>query len=546
MPDKGKKIVIFGTEPVTGNIGGLGIRQLEAARLLHRRGFAVRLITPYPVTTHSEPFIVEHRHIFRDPSLADEPLGWADAVYASQPSPVFAQKCAARGVPVVVDLLALLYFEELEHFPVKKMNAAQQAEHFAGRIARITSQMEMGDFFLCASGRERDYYLGILTQLGKLRPDLYHKDPLFNSVIGVAPFGIPAREPKRGEDMFRGKIPGVKKKDFIIVWGGSLWNWYDCLTPVKAMKRLLRTCPRAKLVFAGHRHPATSKPTEAYAEVMRYVTREKLLGKNVFFHADWVPYEKHEYYLTEADAGIATFRDHIENRFSFRIRVADYLWGNLPVLTNPGNTLSGFIEDNGLGHIFPFGDDKALAERIAHMASHPAENKAMRKRIKEAKKAFHWDRALKPLLDFCKHPKKRPSIFSDALPHLSFYELNRAAPKKILFLRSSPMEHSADGFSALRRLYPDAAIDIVLQPNVDAAPFNGAANIIRLGQNGFTDADAQKIKSSYDLLVCCFNTNDLLFYKNVTAFAARIDAKAFWAFNVDYRFVDIKGLFRPG
>lgn len=545
MTRTGKKVAIFGTEPVTGNIGGLGIRQLEAARLLHRRGYIVRLITPYPVTAHREPFAVEYRHVFSNPALADEPLAWADAVYVSQPTPIFAKKCAERGVPVVVDLLALLYFEELEHFPVDTMNAAQQAEHFAGRIARIASQMDMGDFFLCASDRERDYYLGILTQMGKLRPDLYRKDPLFESVIGVAPFGIPSREPKRGEDMFRGKIPGVGKKDFIIVWGGSLWNWYDCLTPVKAMKRLLKTCPRAKLVFAGHKHPATRKPTEAYAEVMRYVTREKLLGKNVFFHADWVPYEKHEYYLTEADAGIATFRDHIENRFSFRIRMVDYLWGNLPVLTNPGNTLSGFIEDNGLGHIFPFGDDKALAARIAHMASHPAENKAMRKRIKEAKKAFHWDHALKPLLDFCKNPAKKPSIFNDALPHLSFYELNRAAPKKILFLRSSPMEHAADGFSALRRLYPDAAIDIVVQPGVDTAHFGGAAHVIRLGQNGFTEDGARNIKGAYDLLVCSFNNNDLLFYKNVTDFAARINAKEFWAFNVDFRFVDLKVLFPP-
>ncbi len=543
MADRKKRVALFATEPVTGRIGGLGIRQLEAARELHRRRFEVRLITPFPVGEHKEKFSVEHRHFFHDHSLAQEPMLWADAIYTSQPTPIFLRMAQEAGKPVAVDLLALLYFEELEQMPLGNINAVEGAAYFSGMISKVRSQLSLGDFFLCSNEREKDYYLGILTMLGKLRPDEYGKDLLFNSVIDIAPFGIPRREPKRGANRMRGVMPGIGKNDFIIIWGGSMWNWYDCLTPVKAMAKILKKCPRAKLVFVGTKHPATSKPTEAYMEVHKYVTREKLLGKNVFFHSEWVPYDQHEYFLTEADAGVATFLDHIENRFSFRIRIADYMWGNLPTLTNPGNTLSGLIEEKNLGYVFPFGDHAALAERICLMASNTAETKKMKARIAAEKKQFHWDKVLQPLVQFCRNPKKKKAIFSDAPAPISFYELNREKLKRILFLRSSPMAHSRDAILALKSIAPDADIDVVVQPGVNGVELGESLAFIHLPENGFKAKDSGIVpKREYDAVVCAFNTNDLRFYSNVAAFAKNVAARQYWAFDCDYRFIDIKGL----
>jgi len=341
----------------------------------------------------------------------------------------------------------------------------------------------------------------------------------------------------------RGVMPGIEKNDFIIIWGGSMWNWYDCMTPVRAMAKLARKCPGAKLVFVGTKHPATSQPTEAYREVLAFVTREKLLGKNVFFHSEWVPYDQHEYFLTEADAGVATFLDHIENRFSFRIRIADYLWGNLPVLTNPGNTLSGLIGEKGLGFVFPFGSHAALAEHIRHMAAHPAETKKMRARIAAEKKQFHWDKALLPLVRFCQNPKKKAAIFGDAPAPLSFYELNRQEMKRILFLRSSPMPHSRDAIRALKSIAPRADIDVVIQPGADGTQLGENLAFFRLPENGFKAEYAGILPGKeYDAVVCAFNTNDLRFYRNVVAFAKKATAARYWAFDCNYRFMDIQKL----
>ena len=52
---KRRKIAVFATEPVTGKIGGLGIRQLQVARTL-AKNFSVRLFTAYRVDAHKEPF----------------------------------------------------------------------------------------------------------------------------------------------------------------------------------------------------------------------------------------------------------------------------------------------------------------------------------------------------------------------------------------------------------------------------------------------------------------------------------------------------------
>ena len=53
-----KKIAIFGVEPVTGKLGGLGIRQLEITRVLCRH-FNVQLLTPFEIGSHKEKFLIK-------------------------------------------------------------------------------------------------------------------------------------------------------------------------------------------------------------------------------------------------------------------------------------------------------------------------------------------------------------------------------------------------------------------------------------------------------------------------------------------------------
>ncbi|MDH5541627.1 MAG: hypothetical protein OEY64_01550 [Nitrospinota bacterium] len=536
-----KKIAVFGTEPVTGKIGGLGIRQLEVARVLSKT-FNVRLITPYIVETHREKFPID-RVNYHSPEEIDEVVNWADAVYTNQPAPLVMKMAEKRNKPVAVDLLALLYFEEMEHLPHDEMGLAEKSTYFSNRIEVMQRQISSGDFFICSNERERDYYLGILTMTGKLRPEEYGKGENFNSVIDIAPFGIPRKKPPKGKNILRGKIEGVGKNDFLIIWGGSLWNWYDSLTPVRAMARLVKTSPRAKLVFIPSHHPALKKPSEMYTKTLNFAKRKGLLNKNVFFHSEWVPYEEHGYYLTEADAGIATFPNHIENRFSFRIRLMDYIWGSLPILTNPGNTLSDLVEKRSLGYVVPCGDDKALAEKIRLLAARPSLSKAIRKNIEAVKNDFYWEKVLKPLAGFFKEPRKLKPLFHDRLKTLSISDILGGNLKSVLYLRSSPMEHSVSGIKAIRAVAPECEIDVVIQPGVVMEGLGENVNFLPLPANIFNPATAAMAingKKSYDAVILSMNQKDFRYYTNVINFAAKMPTRMYWAFNDEFHFIDIK------
>src|SRR3990167_7934929 len=61
----------------------------------------------------------------------------------------------------------------------------------------LEKHMVMADFSACASQRQRDYWLGRYCALGRLTPELYRLDPTFAKLIGVVPFGLPARQPIR-------------------------------------------------------------------------------------------------------------------------------------------------------------------------------------------------------------------------------------------------------------------------------------------------------------------------------------------------------------
>ncbi len=407
MPKRKNRIAIFASEPVTGRIGGLGIRQLEIARVLSRF-FEIRLLTPYEITDHKEKFPIKSIS-YEYPNTLEPHIRWADAIYAHHPA--VAPYSKQYKTPVAVDLLVHEYFEGLEKEPLGKMGRQEKNFHFSNSVLNLSRQMAMGDFFVCPSKRSRDYYLGSLTMTGKLDPETYLKDPEFKSIIDVVPFGLPSGKPKKGKRFFRGKLPGVKESDFIVLWGGTLANWYDVETPLKAMKRILKTHPQIKLIFTGFANPMQSKPTETYVRSEQLAKKWKLLDKSVFFYKEWIPYEDRQFYLTECDAGIVTFLDHIENRFSQRIRLLDYVWADLPVLTSPGNVLSDWIQSEELGEVIPFGDFKALSKVLEEWGQNPKKLLQTRNKMRAAKRKLSWEKVCEPLIRFFQNPRLSNSLF---------------------------------------------------------------------------------------------------------------------------------------
>jgi hypothetical protein len=121
----------------------------------------------------------------------------------------------------------------------------------------------------------------------------------------------------------------------------------------------------------------------------------------VHFNDGWVPYEQRGAWLAEADLGVSAHLDHLEARFSFRTRILDYLWAELPVVTSSGDALGDLVEARGLGRAVEPGDVDGFAAACRALLADAGEYESTRARIAELRPELVWSKAARPLVDWC-------------------------------------------------------------------------------------------------------------------------------------------------
>jgi len=308
--------------------------------------------------------------------------------------------------PLVLDLYIPLLLEELQR--VRSEPLAEQALFF-GRLQReMATQILAADFLLCASEKQRDYYLGALSALGRVNPYTHADDPTLRRLLAVVPFGLPSRPPYHTRQVLKGAYPGIGPDDKVLFWGGGIWDWMDAPTLVRAMARLSESRPYIKLLFAGVKHP---NPQEAERKAVRdTIALSKELGvygQTVFIN-DWMPYTERANYLLEADLGVSLHRDHLETHFSFRTRFLDYVWAGLPMVVTRGDVLSDLAEAHGLGHVVEPGDIEGVAQAILALLDTPDLREAGRARFERLAAMYRWEVVTRPLVEFCASPRTAP------------------------------------------------------------------------------------------------------------------------------------------
>lgn len=269
----------------------------------------------------------------------------------------------------------------------------------------FNEQFYYGDFFICASDRQRDFWLGMLAALNRVNPFAYNIDPTMKRMISVVPFGLPSSRPIHTEDVLKGKVDGIKRDDFVIIWGGGIYNWFDPLTLVKAMAVVKKKRSDIKLFFMGVKHPNPEvKALQMVNETVELAKRLELYDENIFFNFGWVDYDQRQNYLLEADAGVITHPEHIETRFSFRTRILDYLWAGLPIISTEGDHLSDLVKIKRLGLVTKEGSAEELAEAILKLAGDSKFHRECVENTRSAAGDFTWDKVCRPIIDFCMDP----------------------------------------------------------------------------------------------------------------------------------------------
>ena len=122
----------------------------------------------------------------------------------------------------------------------------RQRTRHKDRSAILHRQCQAGDFFLCASERQRDWWLGLLEAHGRINPWTFGDDPSLRRLIDVVPFGLPETPPQHTRPVIKGIVPGIGQRDSVILWGGGLWPWLDPLTAIQAIADLFTGQPRVE------------------------------------------------------------------------------------------------------------------------------------------------------------------------------------------------------------------------------------------------------------------------------------------------------------
>jgi hypothetical protein len=381
------RIALISSEPVRPRMAGIGIRYFELARRLAERGIGVRLVSPAEPGEIEIPDVEVRR--FERGRLAEILHGCDAAVAQGQLANDVVLELPR--LPVAIDLYDPWLIENLTYA------ATLGLDPYRNDHATWILQMSRGDFFLCSSEEQRTFYLGFLAALGRVNPERLEGDPDLETLIAPVPFGVPDELPPH-RPVLPPREPGERRLLF-----GGLYDWYDPWTLLDALGRL--EVPGWTLFLI--RNPnADSTPQRLLGEVEARCRELGWWGSRVKT-LDWVPAERRYDLLRDVDLLVAPHRPSLETRLSLRTRFLDALAAGCPVVTSEGGTMSRLLREHGAGWVAPTGDARVLADLLREVltADEPALD-ARRQGARELLRAFTWDRALAPLLRFCREPRR--------------------------------------------------------------------------------------------------------------------------------------------
>lgn len=398
-----QRILILTADTIGAKMAGPAIRVWEMARTLSREHEVVLASMRKPEMDHPD---FEVRHITA--GNAKDLVANAEVIVTQGFTMYHFPEVAKSDAAVVVDIYDPFHIEAL----VMRRDEApgERWATYASDRDIVNDQLERGDLLLCASEKQRDFWLGQIASLGRINPATYDDDPDLRTLLGVAPFGLPVDPPVQTRSAIRGEIDGIDEDDIVMIWGGGIYNWFDPATLIRGLQKAVEKEPRLKLFFLGTAHPNPDVPEMARAaEAYRVAEELGLLGTHVFFNKGWVDYADRANYLLDADLGVSTHFLHIETELSFRTRILDYLWAGLPILATEGDSLSALVREHDLGEVVKAEDPDDLARALLALADPDRRAEAVAN-VAAFAPTMTWERALEPLLEFCRFPRRAPDL----------------------------------------------------------------------------------------------------------------------------------------
>jgi len=305
---------------------------------------------------------------------------------------------------LALDFYSALFIEWMA-FASRIPDLGQRRLWLAANRYYIDFQLTLADYLFCSNERQRDLWVGTLSALGLVTPSTYDRDSTLRRLIGVVPYGVQPGRPQHTRQVLKGVVPGIRETDKVLIWNGSIMEWFDAPTVIRAMARVSRVRDDVKLFFLGTEHPdwVTGLLFDPPRDAIELSKQLGIYERSVFFNVGWVPYREIGNYLTEADIGVCAGFDNLEARYAFRTRFVDLFWAELPIVCTGGDVLAERVGSDPLGIVVPPGDDEAFAAAIVRLVDDGEFYQRCRGNMPAIKEELSWERVLAPLVEFCRN-----------------------------------------------------------------------------------------------------------------------------------------------
>jgi glycosyltransferase involved in cell wall biosynthesis len=470
------RVLVVTSDPIGPKMAGPAIRCWNIALILSEK-HDVRLVTTSLLDAQPAPFeqylVPPGRH--RGFKKLEH---WAEVIiFQGHAMSMFSSLRSSKKL-LVADIYDPMHVEQLEQ--ARDLPFEEYRQVVADRVELLNEQMLRADFLLCASDRQRLFYLGQLAALGRLNPRTYSDEPDLKRLLAIVPFGLPSDEPVHEKQVLKGVVPGIGVDDKVVIWGGGLYSWFDPLTLIRAIGVLSLRHGNVRLFFQGTKHPGIVEMP--IVEESRALVRELGLDDHVFFNESWVPYEERQNYLMEADVGVSTHGFHLETTLAFRTRILDYLWTTLPMVVTKGDSFAELVKREDLGVAVPPENIEVLADGLERALFDDAFAQSARDNIFRINDRFQWENVLAPLVDYIDAPWPAPDralIARDSVVRIRLvkhYGLAHNLDRTLHYLRAGGLGavtgKVGDRLRArVRRIRP-----AVIEPTLDGADATGDAN----------------------------------------------------------------------
>lgn len=401
------RVLVITGDPIGKKMAGPAIRAWHMAEALAKDN-AVTLVTLSGAEPIAAPFEIVHVRPGDDRAMRKLETSSDVIVFQGLALALF-ESLRKSGKIIIADIYDPMHLEQLEQG--REQGSEQWSRQVSDATDVLNEQLARGDFFLCASERQRHFYLGQLAALGRINPANYASDPDLTDLIDVVPFGLNPVFPDASRAVLKGALPGIELTDKVLLWSGGLYNWFDPKTLISAVGRLSSNHDNVRLFFQGTKHPHPGVPEMGIVAESRVLAQDLgLLGTSVFFNDSWVDYADRHNYLGEADAGVSTHFAHVETTFSFRTRILDYLWAELPMVVTEGDHFAELVATEKLGIVVPANDVSALADALETVLFDDDFIAIARENIRRVRASYEWETVLEPLVSFVANPRHAPDL----------------------------------------------------------------------------------------------------------------------------------------